>query len=110
MKYSFENDNLIVEEAPFEVVDETAKDTIEELEIVEPVEKKTFKNNKKVNKEQKKIATCKVLHYNKCTKALDLDLNGYGIRVNDVEVNGDTVEVEYMGEVGKPNFIICTVR
>lgn len=52
-----------------------------------------------------KTKTCKVLKYDKNVKVLDVLFDRCGIRFYDVEtINGDTVEVQYKGTIGKDNF------
>lgn len=48
---------------------------------------------------------CRVIEYNPVTKNLDVDFDGYGIRIPNAEnVTGGTVAVKYKGQIGKPNF------
>ena len=48
---------------------------------------------------------CKVIHYNKRNKTLDIMFDRYGIRIKNVkEFEGACVTVKYKGEIGKPNF------
>lgn len=55
--------------------------------------------------ERYKNMKCKVLFYNDSTKELDVDFNGYGIRLKDVAKNVDEyVTIKYRGEIGCSNF------
>ncbi len=48
---------------------------------------------------------CSVIQYNENLKILDVNFDGYGIRIKDVpNVGGSTVTIKYRGEIGKPNF------
>lgn len=48
---------------------------------------------------------CKVLKYNQRNKTLDVDFQGYGLRINGIsEKPKDTVAVKYKGSIGKSNF------
>jgi len=54
-----------------------------------------------------KIMKCKVISYNKNSNILDILFNKYGIRIKDVknfDNNLNTVNIQYKGEIGKPNF------
>lgn len=52
-----------------------------------------------------KQKTCRVLRYNKDFKELDIDFEGYGLKIKDVdECNSNTVVVDYHGEIGTPLF------
>lgn len=69
-------------------------------------EKKIAKNETaKKNKGSYKTVECRVLSYDGKTMALDIDFNGYGIRIKNVkDFYGDSVTIKYRGEIGKPNF------
>lgn len=55
--------------------------------------------------EKYKTYKCKVLHYDKKTKILDLDFKGYGIRLSGINnANSDFYLLKYRGEIGKPDF------
>ena len=59
--------------------------------------------------EKYKTLKCKVLSYDKNTKELDVDFNGYGVRLHNVSKNiEDYVVVKYKIEIGKTDFI-CKV-
>lgn len=52
-----------------------------------------------------KTEKCKVLSYNEKTKELDIEFQGYGIRLNDIDsINEDSVLIKYRGEIGEPDF------
>lgn len=60
---------------------------------------------KKPKKNMFKTKKCKVIFYNEVTKNLDINFNGYGIRIHDVQsFEGDFVEIKYKGNIGKANF------
>lgn len=53
-----------------------------------------------------KTKECRVIEYHKRTHYLDVDFDGYGIRLKDVkDFTGDVVSIKYKGEIGKSNFI-----
>ena len=94
-----EEKDLILEEV---VTPMEETETKEEVIVTETLPKKP-KNNFKNNGFKTKV--CKVIAYNKRTNTLDVKFDGYGIRIKDVkDFSGDTVEVKYKGEIGKPNF------
>lgn len=69
----------------------------------------TTKARSRKLKEQFKEKQCKIINYNSRTKTLDINFDGYGIRIKDVELlsnDASNVQVKYKGEIGKPNFII----
>lgn len=67
---------------------------------------KEFLPKKPKNNNNFKTKECKILQYNKNTKTLDIDFNGYGIRIHNVEkISGDTIEIKYKGCIGKSNFV-----
>ncbi len=48
---------------------------------------------------------CKVLSFNNVTHELDIDFQGYGIRLYNVKnIKEDYVIVKYKGKIGTPNF------
>lgn len=48
---------------------------------------------------------CKVLLYDETTKELDLDFNGFGIRINGVDkCDSEFITIKYKGEIGTSNF------
>lgn len=50
---------------------------------------------------------CKVIHYNRHTKTLDIQFDGYGIRLKDIQdFNGDVADVKYKGEIGRSDFSV----
>lgn len=61
---------------------------------------------KKPKKNIFKTKKCKVISYNKATKNLDIDFDGYGIRIHNIQdFEGDFVEIKYKGNIGKENFV-----
>lgn len=69
----------------------------------------TSKNNLDVpikrTKTSMKEKICKVIRYSAEMETLDIDFDGYGIRLYYVkDVKGDSVSIKYKGEIGKPNF------
>lgn len=74
---------------------------MEEKEFVEEtLPKKTKKSTLFKTKE------CKVISYNKTTKDLDINFDGYGIRIHNVQnFKDDIVEIKYKGDIGKQNFV-----
>lgn len=77
--------------------EETREEVIQEkLPKIQPRKKYEFKEKE-----------CKVIAYNKCNNTLDVNFDGYGVRIKDVKnFEGDTVLIKYKGEIGKPNFEI----
>lgn len=66
---------------------------------------KEIKSHAKKPKDELCEKECKVLHYNKHTKTLDIMFDQCGIRIKNVEAfNGTYIIVKYKGEIGKPNF------
>jgi len=60
---------------------------------------------KNKSKEDFKSKECKVISYNKHTNTLDVNFDGFGIRLNDVKnFVGNTAIIKYKGEIGKPDF------
>ena len=56
-------------------------------------------------KEDFKEKECKVIRYDNSTKSLDINFDGYGIRIRNVKFsyNNDViVNVKYKGEIGNP--------
>lgn len=77
--------------------------TQKKAEIIDTIET----TKKTTNSEGTKYKTerCKVLLFNKDTKELDIDFQGYGIRIFNVSnVKSDFVIVKYKGKIGTPNF------
>lgn len=74
---------------------EYMEETIKEIFPQKPKKNNIFKTKK-----------CKVLKLNNNTQNLDIDFDGYGIRIHNAKnISGDTVELKYKGTIGKPNFI-----
>lgn len=93
-----EEKNLILDEVvtPMEET-ETKEASVNEKLPKKP--KNSFKNNGFKSKE------CKVIAYNKRTDILDINFDGYGIRIKNVKgFSGDVITIKYKGEIGKPNF------
>lgn len=70
---------------------------------------KTTKTRSRKSKEDFKEKECKVIRYDNYTKSLDINFDGYGIRIRNVDSsynNNSIVKVKYKGEIGKPNFIV----
>ncbi|KAI4445122.1 hypothetical protein C823_007629 [Eubacterium plexicaudatum ASF492] len=67
----------------------------------------TSKKNKILSNKNYKSQNCKVISYNKNNKTLDVQFNGYGIRIKNV-LNFDNtiteVSILYKSEIGKPDF------
>lgn len=88
-----------VEEVVNSMEETEKKDELFAKETLPKKPKNNFKNNGFKSKE------CEVIAYSKRTNTLDIRFDGYGIRIKDVEnFVGDTVELKYKGEIGKPNF------
>ena len=50
---------------------------------------------------------CRVISYNKHSKTLDIMFGNYGIRLKNIETfTGNTVNIKYKGELGRPDFEI----
>ena len=80
-----------------------ARKVNENIVVTENVEE--IETTTKIETEKYKTEKCKVLSYNKKTKELDIDFKGYGIRLNNVRnINSDSVDIKYIGEIGKSNF------
>ena len=78
-----------------EEIKENMEETIEEILPQKPKKNNIFK-----------IKKCNILNYNKNTQCLDIDFDGYGIRIHNVrECFGDSIEVKYKGTIGKSNFV-----
>jgi len=51
--------------------------------------------------------TCKVLSYNSKSKNLDVDFNGYGIRIKNIkDFKDDIATIKYKGKFGTANFVV----
>lgn len=69
------------------------------------VQEKLPKIQPKKSRNDFKTKECNVIAYNKITNTLDINFDGYGIRIKDVaDFTGDTVTIKYKGEIGKSNF------
>lgn len=80
----------------------------EKKEIINSLDKTTKARSRKT-KEDFKEKECKVIRYDNSTKSLDINFDGYGIRIRNVKFsyNNDViVNVKYKGEIGKSNFIV----
>lgn len=76
-----------------------------DMPILPESEKKTTKNDSRKNKNSFKTIECRVLSYNKKSLDLDVNFNGYGIRIKNVKnFKGDTATLKYKGDIGQPNF------
>ena len=52
-----------------------------------------------------KTKECKVIYYNPKNQNLDIDFDGYGIRVKNItNFIGNTVTVKYKSEIGNADF------
>lgn len=70
---------------------------------------KISKNRSRKTKEDFIEKECKIINYDNHTKSLDINFDGYGIRMKKIEFsynNDPIVKVRYKGEIGKPNFVI----
>lgn len=67
-----------------------------------------LKNSKRQSpKNEFKEKECYVISYNKIFKTLDIMFDNYGIRLKNIEsFAGNTVNIKYKGELGKPDFEI----
>ena len=94
-----EEKDVILEEVVTPMEETEKKDEVFVTETLPKKPKNNFKNY------GFKIKECKVIAYNKHSNTLDVKFDGYGIRIKDVkDFSGDTVELKYNGEIGKPNF------
>ncbi len=65
----------------------------------------SIKNTKKENLINWKTKECKVISYNNKTYNLDINFDGYGIRIkNIINFTGEIAIIDYCGTVGKPDF------
>ena len=56
-----------------------------------------------------KVKNCNVLYYDSTAKYVDIDFQGYGIRITDVQkCNENHIMVKYKGTIGSPDFV-CKV-
>lgn len=82
-----------------------AEDDLHEIDCKAGTSKNNLDVPIKRTKTIMKEKICKVIGYNADMKILDIDFDGYGIRLYDVkDVKGDSVSIKYKGEIGKPNF------
>jgi len=76
----------------------------ESLEIPEN-EDITKKVKRQSPKNDFKEKECPIISYNKHFKTLDVMFDNYGIRLKNIEsFAGNTVNIKYKGEIGKPDF------
>ena len=69
----------------------------------------TLKSHTKKKKEYSKEKECGVINYNSTLNTMDINFDGYGIRIRDVKYFSTpptTVSVKYKGEIGQPDFSI----
>lgn len=60
---------------------------------------------KNKNKNNFKEKSCKVISYNPRNNTLDVNFDGYGIRVKNVkDFAGSVATLKYKGEIGRSNF------
>lgn len=65
----------------------------------------TRKPKANMKKDGYKNKECKVIHYDKQKKTLDVLFDRYGLRIFNVEAfSGNTVIVKYKNEIGNPDF------
>ncbi|EOS34978.1 hypothetical protein C804_01104 [Lachnospiraceae bacterium A4] len=65
----------------------------------------TKKAKRQSPKNDFKEKECPVISYNKHSKTLDVMFDNYGIRIINIEsFVGNTVNIRYKGEIGKPDF------
>lgn len=92
------------------MVEKTAEDElIENKDMISETEQTSAENKTKPQtretKSKYKEKKCTVISYNHIKKTLDIRFEQFGIRLNNVEdFSGDTVQVKYKGEIGKPDF------
>lgn len=70
---------------------------------------KIIKTRSRKLKEEFKGKECEIINYDNHTKSLDINFDGYGIRIRNVELStndNSMIKVKYKGEIGKPNFIV----
>ncbi len=67
----------------------------------------TRRSKRQSPKNEFKEKECYVISYNKIFKTLDIMFDNYGIRLKNIEsFAGNTVNIKYKGELGKPDFEI----
>lgn len=77
----------------------------EKVILEETIEEKPLPKKPRNNRNGFKTKECKVISYDNRTKNLDVDFDGYGIRIRNVEnFEGSTAIVKYKGTIGKSNF------
>lgn len=79
-------------------------------DVVDEKKQKHLEQKQEKMKENKQSAfktkECKVIKYDNVKNILDINFDGFGIRIENVkDFSGDTVKVKYKGEIGKPNFV-----
>ena len=70
---------------------------------------KTIKTRSRKSKEDFKEKECEIINFDNHTKSLDINFDGYGIRIRNVEFsvnNNLRIKVKYKGEIGKSNFVV----
>lgn len=90
-------------------LDDLAVDTefvTSEPEIKKPVTELKINKKSAVAKNEFNDKVCKVYKYDKKNRTLDINFDGYGIRINDVaDFTGDTVTLKHKGQIGKSDFV-----
>lgn len=67
--------------------------------------KESTSKSKTKTRNMVKHKVCKVLSYNKDFRELDIEFDGYGLKIKNVgECNSETVNIDYHGEIGTPSF------
>lgn len=95
-------DNFMMDES---VIMEEIKEEIPKEEIQEELPKIQPRKKNKYDRNEYKEKDCDVIGYNKYNQTLDVNFDGYGIRIKNVEnFDGDKATVKYKGEIGKPDF------
>ena len=70
---------------------------------------RNLKTRTKKKKDDFKEKECSVINYNNSLKTLDINFDGYGIKIRDVKhfsYPTTTVRVKYKSEIGQPDFSI----
>ena len=74
----------------------------DEKTVMEDIAKDTLPRKQKVAFLEK---DCRVIEYNAIARTLDVDFDGYGIRLQNVNnFKGSTVTIKYKGIIGTPSF------
>lgn len=90
----------------------TAENTENNKDIIsdDSVKYKGRKPKNDFSKNDFKEKECRIINYNIRCKILDIDFDGYGIRIKNVEnaeINKtNTISVKYRSEIGQPDFEI----